>query len=888
MKTLILTLALICFGLNLRAQTTVSYTYDNLNRLSQAMYSTGVTILYTYDALGNRTQHVISCIAPAQPNAITGSISVCPNSTQTYSVPAVPGAAYYTWSLPNGWSGTSTTNSITVTAGSSGGTISVTASNGCGTSIPRTLSVSMLSVPNQPSSISGNSPVCAGSSNTYSVNAVAGATSYTWTLPNGWTGSSTTNSITTTAGTSGGTITVVANNACGSSPVRTRNLSITPLPAQPSSISGLASVCQGSTQTYSVNAVSGATSYTWTLPNGWTGTSTTNSITCTAGATGGTISVTANNACGPGVARTLSVSISPLPNQPSTISGSNNICAGTTQTYSVNAVSGAISYTWTLPIGWTGSSTTNSITCVVGNAGGTISVVANNSCGAGSVRNRTINVVNIPESPVAINGVLTACEATQQNFSVPTVSGATSYTWTLPNGWSGSSTTSSINATLGSESGTITITSNNNCGSSAATSLAVVSNPLPGAIQQISGEGEVCQSTNEVYMAGNSTNATWYYWGINGDANGSSMTNTIDLTFGTDLDPITLVAQGMNDCGAGNPVYFYISVYPLPASAGSIDGQFEVCQGETGLMYEVPNINFADEYIWTLSDGSNVSTSNNQLSLDIANSGQSWDLSVHGLNACGMGASSSAFIIVNPLPGQAASISGLDNVCVGSDAVAYFVQPIANAVDYHWELSGGLTGASTTNIIFVEFDPTPGTELLTVRGQNDCGLGEATSKLITINPIPEAPVISFVNGSLVSSAPFGNQWYNQSGILIGAVANQFTPSENGVYSVTVTVNGCTSDLSEPFNLTNLSLEDKDNANHTITVFPNPFENTLRAISEKEFITTLRVLDLQGKVIHKLSPNKNEVYLDLGELSGGLYILEMETVSGMSRVSVVKR
>ena len=66
----------------------------------------------------------------------------------------------------------------------------------------------------------------------------------------------------------------------------------------PGSISGSASVNQGTSQTYSIAAVSGATSYIWTLPSGWTGSSTSTSITTTVGSTGGTISVAAVNACG--------------------------------------------------------------------------------------------------------------------------------------------------------------------------------------------------------------------------------------------------------------------------------------------------------------------------------------------------------------------------------------------------------------------------------------------------------------------------------------------------------------------------------------------------------------------------------------------------------------
>ena len=71
-----------------------------------------------------------------------------------------------------------------------------------------------------------------------------------------------------------------------------------------------------------------------------------------------------------------------LPGNAGIISGNNQVCSGTTQTYSIVPVSNATGYSWTLPSGWTGSSTTNSITALAGNSG-TISVVAVNSCGSG-------------------------------------------------------------------------------------------------------------------------------------------------------------------------------------------------------------------------------------------------------------------------------------------------------------------------------------------------------------------------------------------------------------------------------------------------------------------------------------------------------------------------
>lgn len=56
MKNTILTIAILLFGFSVKAQVTVTYSYDNLHRLTQASYSNGVGIQYSYDALGNRTQ----------------------------------------------------------------------------------------------------------------------------------------------------------------------------------------------------------------------------------------------------------------------------------------------------------------------------------------------------------------------------------------------------------------------------------------------------------------------------------------------------------------------------------------------------------------------------------------------------------------------------------------------------------------------------------------------------------------------------------------------------------------------------------------------------------------------------------------------------------------
>jgi hypothetical protein len=84
--------------------------------------------------------------------------------------------------------------------------------------------------PLQPQSINGQNEVCNGDTVVYSTPFDAGAISYQWTLPSGLTGSSNSNSISVLTSGAGGTISVVAINACGSSVASTLEVVVNELP----------------------------------------------------------------------------------------------------------------------------------------------------------------------------------------------------------------------------------------------------------------------------------------------------------------------------------------------------------------------------------------------------------------------------------------------------------------------------------------------------------------------------------------------------------------------------------------------------------------------------------------------------------------------------------
>jgi len=685
-----------------------------------------------------------SCAAPAQPGAISGSATVCQGSSQTYSVTAVSGATSYLWTIPGGWSGTSTSNSITVNAGATGGSISVIAQNSCGNSTAASLTLTVSTTPAQPGAISGNTTVCPSSSNTYSVSAVSGATSYTWTLPGGWSGTSTTNSINTTAGANGGPISVTAVNSCGASTSSTLAITVSGSLPQPGAISGPASFCPGSSNTYSITAISGATSYTWTLPSGWSGTSTTNSITTTASANGGTIQVTYTNSCGTSPAQTLSVVAGTAPAQPGIITGNATFCPNQSLTYSIAAVSGASSYTWTVPSGWTGTSTSTSLSVISGNVGGQITVTATNACGTSTAQTLNVNLGSAPAQPGAITGNATFCSGTTQTYSITAVAGATSYVWTLPSGWLGGSTSTSITTITNANQGPITVAAVNDCGTSTVQTLNVTVNSVPAQPTIINGPNAICSGLSGAYSVGPVSGATSYNWTLPSGWSGTSTTNSITGIANGGSGNILVTVT--NACGTSPSQSLSVTVSSAaPAQPGTITGNTTVCSAST-TTYSVNPISGATSYDWTLPGGWTGTSTTNSITVTVGNT--SGSIGVAAVNGCGTSSYQTLAVTVNQSPLMPGTISGSTTMCAGV-AQTYSVATVGGATSYTWTFPTGWTGFSISNTI----TGTPGNSgnILVTANNSTCS-SPAQTLAVTVSTIPTTPGVIAGSATVCSGA----------------------------------------------------------------------------------------------------------------------------------------
>jgi hypothetical protein len=194
--------------------------------------------------------------------------------------------------------------------------------------------------------------------------------------------------------------------SCGTTSCMSITIYVNYTPSRPAYITGLTSgLCNRTGVTYCTPAVTGATSYQWSVPTGATivsGQGTTCITVNFSGSLGSNsvcgysaICVRAVNSCGLSQARC--VNLYTAPSGFATLYGLNYVSQGITTTYSVSSVSGATSYNWVVPTGWTilSGQGTSSISVLTGHNSGYVKVTPSNACASGSMRMKYV-IVNSP------------------------------------------------------------------------------------------------------------------------------------------------------------------------------------------------------------------------------------------------------------------------------------------------------------------------------------------------------------------------------------------------------------------------------------------------------------------------------------------------------------
>jgi hypothetical protein len=390
------------------------------------------------------------------------------------------------------------------------------------------------SVPASPASIAGLLTICEGSVNTYMAATSAGATSYNWTVPAGYSiiSGQGTATVTIMAGTSSGTIDVTASSACGASAPTSLALTVNARPVvTATAASGV--ICDGSSDQLDA---SGAVSYSWSSG----GTNATEMVTPSSTSSYSVIG-TDGNGCSD--TAYVTVTVNPLPAVTASASGAM-VCEGTADTLYAG---GAMTYSWS-------SGGTNATEFVTPTATTTYTVTGADMNGCSASASVTVTVNTLPNVTASSAGDV--CEG---GSTILTGSGAINYQWS-----SGGNASTEIVTPVSSSSYTVTGTDANGCENTATVAVAVNPNPVVNLGADTAACGSV---TPDAMNAGSS-----YAW-----SNSSTSQAISVVTSGTYYVTVTNGAG----CSASDTIAVTVNPYPTVTASAASD---TLCTTDASMM----------------------------------------------------------------------------------------------------------------------------------------------------------------------------------------------------------------------------------------------------------------------------------------------------------------
>ncbi|MEI6822594.1 MAG: T9SS type A sorting domain-containing protein [Bacteroidota bacterium] len=581
-------------------------------------------------------------LTPAVPTI--GSITQpnCSLATGSLVLSDLPASGNWTIN-PGNISGSGTSTTLT---GLASGTYNYTVTNASLCTSTATTNITIIAQPSVPTApIVGTitQPTCIEA--TGSVVLTGFPSTGTWTINPGsisGTGTTKTISLLTT-----GTYAYSVTNAAGCTSSASNNIDISAAPIMPA-IPVVQSVNQPtcSTVTGSIALSNLPSSGTWILnPGNIIGTGTTTTLSAL---TAGTYSYTVTNTSACTSASTASVVINSQPITPiapviGTITQPN--CVSATGSVVLNGLPSTGN--WVLNSGSVNGSGT-SITIPNLTTGIFNYTVTNASnCTSSASANVVINLQpNTPTTPVV--GTITQPTCNLATGSVALSGLPSTGNWVInPGNISGSGTNITLTG-LTPNTYNFTVSNEANCISGATSNVTVNAQPTTPTAPIVSTITQpTCTTvTASVVLTGLPVTGTWTINPGNINGNGASTTLS-NLTTGIYNYSVT------NDmvCTSSLSTNVVINAQPTtPIADSAIKGPLNVCQGQTGVNYTIPQIPNATSYLWTLPTGVTGSSTTASIYLDFSTTSTTGFIMVKGINACGDGNNSIIEVTVNTIP----------------------------------------------------------------------------------------------------------------------------------------------------------------------------------------------------------------------------------------------
>ena len=160
--------------------------------------------------------------------------------------------------------------------------------------------------------------------------------------------------------------------------------------------------------------------------------------------------------------------------------------------------------------------------------------------------------------------------------------------------------------------------------------------------------------------------------------------------------------------------------------------------------------------------------------------------------------------------------------------------------------------------------------------QNSIGCDSVITINLTIVPVDTS--VSINGTTLISHASNATfQWVECPSMapIQGATDSVFTPTQNGSYAVIISLSSC-SDTSACYYVQVTNVETSSKSNDIVIIHNTTSNNLIIKYNSTEIsITSLRITDLSGKIIHRQQIRQDKyITIPIPELSSGLYILTL--------------
>ncbi|TNE55000.1 MAG: T9SS type A sorting domain-containing protein [Bacteroidetes bacterium] len=452
-----------------------------------------------------------------------------------------------------------------------------------------------------------------------------------------------------------------------------------------------------------------------------------------------------------------------------------------------------------------------------------------------------INLTITGAPSVSINGNSTACAGETVDL---TASGATGYEWS----WAGGSSSGANLSFTADQTTTYTVIGNiGNCADTIQYTVTVNSSPTVA----ISADQNFLCAPGSVTLT--ASGADQYSW----DDGSQSETRTVQVNQTT-----TYTVIGSNTSGCTDTTQIEIGLGSIPQVSLSAD-KMTLCQAETVTITATG----ADEYSW--QDGSTASTFSSTVT-------ETSTFTVIGKDLAGCSDTTEITITFEGQPNVTITGSKL-SLCTSEEVTL----KASGADQYVWQ-----DGSQLDSLVVTVTETTT----YTVIGTSTAGCKDTTEVTVTVST-SLTPVINENNGTLSTGAFESFQWYLNGNAIAGATQQNYTPTEDGDYTVEVTDGNC-SGISNAFTFTMGGVGLQENQKDLFRIFPNPSTGVFHL--EAKLIQSsggqIEVRNLLGQVVttNKFDGSSIHQVIDLSAMPKGLYFVEINSGKLNHTIKLIKK